>query len=68
MYIPVLNRGNNINNRDSNLPAEGLRRNSRYESGSDLGNKRKKTAKMLLALVVIFFLTNFPVHMFNVIM
>ena len=68
MYIPVLNRGNNINNRDSNLPAEGLRKNTRHESGSDLGNKRKKTAKMLLALVVIFFLTKFPVHMFNVIM
>ena len=44
------------------------RSGSRHESGSDLGNKRKKTAKMLLALVVIFFLTNFPVHMFNVIM
>ena len=26
MYISVFNRGNNINNRDSNLPPEGLRR------------------------------------------
>lgn len=28
-------------------------------------DKRKKTAMMLVALVVVFFITNLPVHMFN---
>ena len=31
-------------------------------------DKRKKAAMMLLTLVIVFFITNLPVHLFNILM